>query len=396
MVNNFNQLFYKDSYQKTFATKVIDSKTTKNKHWLAFEETCFYPLGGGQPGDQGYIQNLGTGQNNSEKITVLDTVWNQGKIWHHVSKLIPVDTKILGEINFERRFDLMQQHSGEHIVSGIINREYGYENVGFHINEVETTFDFDGDLTWEQIEKLELEANQAVLENIPIEIHYLDQASQKNWNYRSKLDLDDEIRIVHIPGYDTCACAGTHVRSTAEIGPIKIVDRESYKGGVRLTVLCGNRSLKYFQKLQNTVRESGALLSANIDSLADAIKKKEIEVIDLNEKINQKNNELIELILENNKLEKNIVLENPSFDKKEWNYVSSKIAENIDGFVAFIIKQSENRHLLYLRSEQYNLKKHIEMFRTEINFKGGGNENLLQGPVLGDLQKIKDVLNNIN
>lgn len=405
MVNDFNQLFYQDSYQKSFDTGILSAEKYKNKNWLTFEKTCFYPLGGGQPGDQGFIQiieevdqNHQNGFVSEHKIKVLDTIWHDGVIWHQVSQLLPIGSRIHGEIDFNRRYDLMQQHSGEHIISGIVNRKYGYKNVGFHINEEETTFDFDGDLSWEEIENLEIEANQAVLENIPIEIYYLNKEEQKKWNFRSKIALDDQVRVVYIPNYDSCACAGTHVHSTAEIGLIKIINRESYKGGVRLTVLCGGRSLKYYQKLQTVLRDSTSLLSANLDTLLMSIERKDEEINNLKEEIHQKNNAMIDLIIENqilNSDNKNIILENNIFNKKELNYVVSQMAKKIDGFVALLTKQGEKKYSLYLYSEHHQLKDNISLLEKNLNFKGGGNKNLLQGRVCGKFKDIKTILSEI-
>lgn len=391
MVNNFNELYYKNTYLSEFQAKVVDQKIKDKKLWLSLSQTCFYPEGGGQPGDIGILQNI---DEPNKKVNVLDTVWSEGQIWHQVDSLLPNASLIKGIINFENRYDMMQQHSGEHIISGIVNRDFGYNNVGFNINNRETTFDFDGDLNWEQIEKIEQEANQAVTANIDIEIHLLKAEEQKQYSYRSKLNLKDTVRLVVVPGYDVCACAGTHVKKTGEIGQIKIIKRESYKGGVRLTVLCGQRSLKYHQKLSKIFREAAELLSANTQNFVPLIQRQVDEVSSLKKEIYDKNNSWLELYLDSLDVNtKKVILKNKPFNKNEWLYVCRKILTKVSGFVCLLNVIAPNSNFIFMHSENWDLKKYIPLLRKEFDFKGGGNSNTIQGPIAGNLEDIERFLN---
>ncbi len=395
MVNDFNQLYYRDAYQQEFTAEVLDVLEKKGKQWLCLTQTCFYPLGGGQPGDQGVLI-YSDHQQKEEMVQVLDTCWIDQQIWHEVDQLIPVQTKIKGKINFARRYDFMQQHSGEHIISGIVNQKYGYHNVGFHINEEETTFDFDGKLTLDEIEQLEIEANQAIQKNIPIEIKYLTHEEQKNINYRSKLDLKEDVRLIVIEGYDQCACAGTHLKSTCEIGLIKIIKKENYKQGVRLTVLCGNRALKYFQKLNCITNTFTERLSANTDELINAFDKQIAEIQNLKSIINEKNKEWIDLFLKSvEPTDSHIILENKHFDKTDWKFICRSIIKKNNGIASILTQTANNKYILYMYSEEIDLRQYADIIRQNLNFKGGGNAGVLQGPVEGDIEKIKEKLSEL-
>lgn len=400
MVSDFDQLFYADSYQTVFSAKVTDQKSSDGKYWLALTQTCFYPEGGGQPGDQGeiFVSSLDSVDNNQDKqvIKVLHTILKDDIIWHQVSDLIPEGTEVQGEIDFNNRYDLMQQHSAEHIVSGIVNRKYGYDNVGFNINNEEMTFDFNGDLTWEQILEIEDEANQAVFKNIPIEIHYLTPEQQQSWTYRSKLELGENVRVVVVPNYDTCACAGTHLKTTGEIGQIKIIKRESYKGGVRLTALCGLRALKYFQKLHEVIQETGELLSANLDNLVELVKYNQTEILELKQEINKRNNAWLELYKKNiSPNTQQIIIKNQIFNKNEWLYVCRYLFEKVEKFVCLLTEISAEKYMIFMYSETVDLRAKIPELKKTFDFKGGGNASSIQGPLIGDYQKIVKLLSEI-
>lgn len=392
MVNDFNQLYYQDSYQKEFDAQVLDFLEQHEEKWVHLSQTCFYPLGGGQPGDRGVLI-LSAGETDEEYIKVLDTRWKENKIWHQVNETIAPGTKVHGIIDFERRFDLMQQHSGEHIISGIVNRHFGYQNVGFHISEKEMTFDFNGMLNDEDILKLEIESNDAILKNIPIKVQIFTHEEQKNLSYRSKLDLKEDVRIVTIDGYDQCACAGTHLRMTSEIGLIKIIRKEKYKTGVRLTVLCGHRAFSYFQKLDGLMTQIGRTLSANLDGIMDSLSKQKEEIDTLKQIIHQKNEEWINLYLESlSQDNQHCILENNNFDKSEWKNIAQKIVRQTEGIVSIITSIEEEKYILFMYSESLDLRSFINPLKDALQFKGGGNQNIIQGPIIGNSAKIRKTL----
>lgn len=178
-----------------------------------------------------------------------------------------------GVIDWQKRYDNMQQHTGEHIFSGLVHKHFGYDNVGFHMGTDEVTVDFNGVLTQEQLDELEDEANQLIYDNVPVKVFYPSKEELEELDYRSKKELTGLVRIVEIPGGDICACCGTHVETTGEVGLIKLRTMINYKGGVRISMLCGRRALMdYRERLKDEIRISN-LLSAKLALVPDAVEK---------------------------------------------------------------------------------------------------------------------------
>lgn len=223
------RLYYQDSHLREFDAQVLACAPGKHGFDVVLDRTAFYPEGGGQPGDTGTLGG----------VPVTDTHERDGEIVHYCEQPLTPGAHVRGVLNWQRRFDLMQQHSGEHLVSGIIHRRFGYDNVGFHMGAEMITIDLSGLLTPEQLREVEREANEAVCRNLPVEITYPDAETLRTIPYRSKKELTGEVRIVTFPGVDICACCGTHVKATGEIGLIKIFTCEKFHEGVRLEMLCG-------------------------------------------------------------------------------------------------------------------------------------------------------------
>ena len=196
-----------------------------------------------------------------------------GVVFHYITGPLKEGEEITGKLDFQERFSKMQQHTGEHIISGLVSSHFGYHNVGFHLGTEEVTMDYDGVLTQEDLEQIEEEANEAVAKNLPVVVLYPSEEELKNITYRSKIEIEEQIRIVQIPGYDSCACCAPHVKETGSIGLIKIVGAIHYKGGMRISMLCGFRALwDYRMKEKNIVRISN-LLSAKQEDTAQAVER---------------------------------------------------------------------------------------------------------------------------
>ena len=224
-----------DSYCTSFITKVIHCEKRKDDYCIILEKTYFYPEGGGQAADQGYIG----------EVFVYDVHEIGGEIIHYTKEALEVGKQYECKIDWKRRFDHMQNHSGEHIVSGLIHKRYGYNNVGFHMGKV-IQIDFDGPLSIEDCRIIEKEANQCIMKNVDIVASFPDITKI---DYRSKKEIEGDVRIVTIEGIDACACCGTHVRKTGEIGCIKILSVEKHKQGVRLEMIAGMRAYSYLAKI---------------------------------------------------------------------------------------------------------------------------------------------------
>ena len=223
------KLYYEDSHLSQFTAKVLSCESVGNGWEATLDATAFYPEGGGQACDLG---NLGTAK-------VLDVQERGEAVVHLCDSPLEVGTEVEGRIDYDRRFRLMQQHSGEHIVSGIINRRYGYHNVGFHMGSETMVIDFDGVVPGEDLPAIELEANRAIWANLPVRCWYPSPEELPNVPYRTKKALPWPVRIVEIPGTDACACCGTHVKATGEIGIIKLFTAMGCRGGTRIEMACG-------------------------------------------------------------------------------------------------------------------------------------------------------------
>ena len=236
---------------------------------LALDGTVFYPEGGGQPADHGTL-TLPDGA----RLTVTDVHEQGGVIWHRVDALPDTaapGTAVTGRIDWAWRFDKMQQHTGEHILSGILHQMFGAENVGFHIGSDAVRMDTSVPISAEGLREAELAANRIVWQNVPVLITYPTREELARMTYRSKKEIEGQVRIVTIPGADVCTCCGTHTAATGAVGQIKILAAENYKGGVRLSIVCGERALLAAQAMRQRQADIGALLSAKPSETAHAV-----------------------------------------------------------------------------------------------------------------------------
>ena len=247
-----SKLYEEDSHLREFSARVLDCRKEGDGWAVILDRTAFFPEGGGQAGDRGELEN----------VRVLDTRIRDGEILHLTDGPLEPGKTVAGRLDWDLRFRRMQDHSGEHIVSGLVYQKYGYNNVGFHLGDGEVTLDFSGELTGPQLEEIELLANRAVTENLPVQTWYPDGEELAVTEYRSKLDLTENVRLVRIPGIDTCACCAPHVKRTGEIGLIKILDFMRHRGGVRVHILCGMDALADYGARYRATREISGLLSA--------------------------------------------------------------------------------------------------------------------------------------
>ena len=253
------KLYYLDAHQKTFTAAVLSCVPGKHGYDVVLDRTCFYPEDGGQPGDTGSLSG----------VRVTDTHERGDEIVHFCDAPLAVGETVEGAIDYDRRFSFMQLHSGEHILSGIVHRRFGYENVGFHMGTDFVTIDFSGMLGPDDLAAVEAEANEWIWKNIPIRITWPSPDELAAIPYRSKKELTGQVRIVTIPEVDICACCGTHVSNTGEIGFVKIFSCVKFHDGVRLEILCGRRALQYMSALVEQNRRVSGLLSAKPLQTAD-------------------------------------------------------------------------------------------------------------------------------
>ena len=258
---NTRKLFYEDCNLREFTAAVTGCTETQKGWEITLDATAFYPEGGGQACDLGMLGNA----------QVLDVREKGEQIIHLCDK--PLEGTVTGKIQWDRRFDLMQQHSGEHILSGLIHQKFGYHNVGFHVGNEFMEVDFDGPITWEELLELEEKANRAIWENLPIYCSYPAPEQLAQIRYRSKKALDWPVRIVEIPGIDTCACCGVHVSTIGQVGSVKVLSCVKFHQGVRIQMVCGQRAYRYMGKIFEQNRQVSQLFSAKPHETGEAAQR---------------------------------------------------------------------------------------------------------------------------
>ena len=287
-------LYEQDSFIKEFTACVVACDRTEQGYRIVLDQTAFFPEGGGQTADTGRLEWMPDGVSATDTeheadllteieagvsgpavmpVRVLDVQKEGEEIIHWTDGPLPVGSQVRGVLDWKERFSKMQHHSGEHIVSGLVNRHFGYHNVGFHLGSQVVTMDFGGVLTKEQLRQIEYEANEAVTANVPIHVMYPAKEELETLDYRSKIEIQGQVRIVEIPGYDRCACCAPHLHATGQIGLIKLVDLQHFRGGVRVSMLCGFAALADYNEKEDSVRAISQLLSAREDRVAEAVER---------------------------------------------------------------------------------------------------------------------------
>ncbi|MGI6028576.1 MAG: alanyl-tRNA editing protein [Candidatus Heteroscillospira sp.] len=257
------KLYYIDSHMTEFTARVLECREEKERFTVVLDRTAFYPEGGGQGADRGSLGG----------VRVLDVHEKAGQVLHYTDAPLTPGETVDGKIDWARRFDLTQQHSGEHIVSGLIHECYGLENVGFHMGEQVVAIDVSGELSLEQLREIEYEANRRVWANEPVEIAFYRGAELDELSYRSKKALTGDVRIVTFPGADVCACCGTHVKRTGEIGCIRLLNVQKLRGGVRVEMVCGERAYRYFDAVANENHAVSVALSVPEERTSGALER---------------------------------------------------------------------------------------------------------------------------
>ena len=252
------KLYEQDAFLVKFEAQVLSCEKEKKGFDIVLDRTAFYPEGGGQPYDTGVLETDG------KRVKVLEVHNRDGEIVHTCNHPLDTGTAVTGIIDWDRRFDLMQQHSGEHIVSGLAHYLWGCENVGFHLGAEVVTIDLSLPLTEEQFALLEQEANKYLWLDTPVKITYPSPEELEHIHYRSKKELTGQVRIVEFPGADCCACCGTHVNHPAQVGLVKLLSMQKFREGVRIELVCGGRALGYLSRALEQNLQVSRLLSAKV------------------------------------------------------------------------------------------------------------------------------------
>ena len=373
------KLFYEDVYCRRFAAKVLSCLPGKHGYDVVLDKTAFYPEGGGQPGDTGYLSG----------VRVTDTHEAQGEIVHYCEKPLEAGRTVEGEIDWARRFGLMQLHSGEHILSGIVHRRFGYDNVGFHMGADMVTIDFSGMLTEADITEIEREANEIVWENRPVTIAFPPQQALAHIPYRSKKALTGDVRIVTVENADICACCGTHVTRTGEIGLIKIFSCVKFHEGVRLEILCGMRAYDYVNALIEQNRKNSALLSARPTETNAAACRAMEELSAVKYRASQLENELFSLKAKKYAGSEDVLLFTGAMSPDAVRRFADAILSGCTGKIAIFAGDDKQGYKYALCQKDGDLRQTVKELNTVCHGRGGGKPFFAQGSVTGTRAEIE-------
>ena len=381
------KIFDRDSHLTTCESAVLSCEfdPSKNAYAIILDQTVFFPEGGGQFADIGYIND----------VEIFDVQIHDEIITHYGKSALSVGESVTCQIDWNRRFDFMQQHSAEHILSGLVHNTYGYNNVGFHLGMTETTLDFDGPLTPEQIHDLEIKANQAVYENVAFDITFPNPETLAALDYRSKKDLSGDVRIVTLPGYDVCACCAPHVYRTGQIGTIKIVNHMVHRGGMRLTILCGSRALSDYQQKQTSVEQISALLSVKQPLVAAGVAKTKDDQQALILRINDLQKKVLEAELKclpSPETTDNVFLFQKDLDTKAIRNAVNELCERYSGYCGIFVGDETTGYNFIIGSATKDCREAAAALRNTFGAKGGGSAKMIQGSTIGKEADIRNTL----
>lgn len=375
------KLFYEDSHMITFLATVIACEKAGDYYEAVLTRTAFFPEGGGQYADTGLIDG----------VEVVDVQEREGSIYHKMLGPLEVGKEVEAKLDWEERFSKMQQHSGEHIVSGLVHQIYGYDNVGFHMGKDAVTMDFNGVLSIEQLKEIEKKANEAVVKNIDIQVLYPTKEQLEQMEYRSKIEIDGQVRIVVVPGYDTCACCAPHVKKTGEIGIIKLVGVQNYKGGVRVSMLCGFRALADYEEKSESVKTVSVMLSAKEKEIAGEVSRLKEEAESQKTKIAELQREILTYKVK--ELEDNqeiaIVFEPELTGSAPRELMNLILAKGTT--VAFVFSGNSLEGYRYvIGSRTQDTRIYAKALNEKFQGRGGGKPEMVQGSLCGNEMEIRE------
>lgn len=446
LLTNTIKLYDKDAYASDFDGKVLSCRRIQDPeriralkkkaleaesapgllsetdvfYEVVLDQTLFFPEAGGQTCDSGVLmvgfslilpvldvqihERFSSVRQNTEESS--DNSSNNGRtyeaeICHVLTQKLDVGTMVHGIINFDHRFSNMQNHSGEHIFSGLVHKHYGDENVGFHLSDNEVTMDYNGKLTAEQIEKLEIEANDWIRQNVRIDCRYPDPEELEKMDYRSKKELSGPVRIVTIPGCDVCACCAPHVRSTAEIGILKVISFMNYKGGVRLSILCGERAEADYRARQKELDRISRLLKVPALECAERVEKLSEEKTALLAALNEAESRLLENEIKRiPSSEKNPLLftkiQAPNLVRRSVNLMTSShsgisaIFFPKDGPAEDENTASDYSYIIGSGADQKDLRDLQKKLNQAFQARGGGKPIMIQGSLKASTRELRD------
>lgn len=372
------KLYYEDCLQKEFEAIVLSCEKTEKGYAVILNQTAFYPEGGGQACDTGMMDDV-----------AVFAVKEQGKTVIHLCKAgLPVGKTVACRIDWSRRLDLSQQHAGEHIVSGLINRRFGYHNVGFHMGTDVVTIDFDGPIPQDALAEIEKQANEAIWQDIPLKCWYPTKEELPNVPYRSKKELPWPVRIVEIPGYDTCACCGVHVKSTGQIGLIKLFSCVKFHQGVRIEMACGSRALDILSRVYEQNRQVSQAFSAKLMETGEAARKMNEALAAEKFRSNGLQKQIFDTIAAAYTDQGDVVYFAHDLTPSQVRDLADAIAQVSGGTAAVFSGSDEAGYSVCLVNKIDDVKNLGKAMAENLNGRGGGKTGYFQGSVKATKEEI--------
>lgn len=374
------KLFYENPFLKMFSAKVLTCERAETGFAVSLDRTAFYPEGGGQPADHGFLNDT----------SVTDVQEREGVIFHNVDQPLETGETVTGIIDWPRRFDHMQQHSGEHILSGILCRDCRCDNVGFHMGADTVTIDYDAEISRQQALKAEQEANDIIAADKPVEIAYPSREELKTIHYRSKKELTGQVRIVTFPGADCCACCGTHVLRAGQVELVKVLSVQKFRDGVRMEIVCGGRALHLFSTVYGQNRAVAQMLSVKISDTADAVNRTLKDLATAKQRMSELEEQVFTATAEKYAGSGDVLLlENP-MRPDAVRKLADAVAKRCGGLCAVFAGSDGDRYNYTLvRADGGDLRQLVKNLNASLNGRGGGKAGFAQGSVQTSRKKIK-------
>jgi len=365
------RLYDQDSALLHFTATVTGCEEKKGQYIVTLDQTAFFPEGGGQGADHGLLGG----------VNVIDCHEHGGEVEHTTDSPLEVGAVVEGHVDAVRRLDMMQQHSGEHIFSGLVCQLFGYDNVGFHIGSEAVTMDFNGPLTEEDVRRVEQLANEIVWQNVPVNTLLPNKEELEAMHYRSKKALEGTVRIVNIPGADTCACCGTHVKQTGSIGQIKVMGWQKYKGGVRVSILCGRRALAEENILLEQVKGGSVALSCKQHELSGAVERLMAERDQLRLKNEQLAMQIFEMMAAQEEANAVRMVICDALPASAVRKAAGRLC--VGARMALVLVPREEGYSFAMSSETEDVRPATKALCSAFGGKGGGPKDMTQGVLMG-------------
>ena len=380
-------LYDVDAFLKDFVGKVISCEEVDEKQGKCYrvilDRTAFFPEQGGQTSDIGTLDN----------VPVFDVQIEGGVIYHYCRTGFLIGEEVHGVIDWQHRFNNMQQHTGEHIFTGIAHNTYGADNVGFHLSDNTVTLDLNIELSPEQVTFVEKKANEIIANDLPIKAYYPNQELLGAINYRSKKEIDGPVRLVEIEGVDLCACCAPHVKTTGQVGLLKVVSYNKYKGGTRVYILCGMRALDDYNRRMDILSATYQQLSCKEDELPDKI----AGIIEDNKQLKYRISEIKGSIL-NNQIEMispnlvDVTIFAEDLDAKTIRDGVNTLMERHEGLCAIFSGDDEAGYNFVIGSKTRDCAAIATGMRELLGAKGGGSRQMAQGSVMASRSEIERIM----